>query len=53
MSPKSDGATVTTAPDIDAESVDNEAVTKNLVFVAAERLFALHGFQNSSARVPS
>ena len=49
MSSKSDGAAVTTAPDIEVEG-DNEAVTKNLVFVAAERLFALHGFQNVSVR---
>jgi AcrR family transcriptional regulator len=50
VSPKSDGATVTTAPEADVDGVDNEAVTKNLVFVAAERLFALHGFQNVSVR---
>jgi len=34
----------------DGETTDTEAVTKNLVFVAAERLFALHGFQNVSVR---
>ena len=50
MSPKIDGATAASAPETDAEGVDNEAVTKNLVFVAAERLFALHGFQNVSVR---
>jgi len=32
------------------EAAETEAVTKNLVFVAAERLFALHGFQNVSVR---
>jgi len=50
VSPKSDGAAVITAPETEVEGVDNEAVTKNLVFVAAERLFALHGFQNVSVR---
>jgi AcrR family transcriptional regulator len=34
----------------DAEAQETEAVTKNLVFTAAERLFALHGFQNVSVR---
>jgi AcrR family transcriptional regulator len=50
VSSKSDVVAVTQSPDTDIESVDNEAVTKNLVFVAAERLFALHGFQNVSVR---
>jgi AcrR family transcriptional regulator len=36
------------APDVAAPEV--EAATKNLVFNAAERLFALHGFQNVSVR---
>jgi len=34
----------------DAEAQETEAVTKNLVLTAAERLFALHGFQNVSVR---
>jgi AcrR family transcriptional regulator len=33
-----------------ADEAQTEAVTKNLVFTAAERLFALHGFQNVSVR---
>jgi AcrR family transcriptional regulator len=33
-----------------ADAGETEAATKNLVFVAAERLFALHGFQNVSVR---
>lgn len=42
-------------PTVDAagqepETGETEAATKNLVFVAAERLFALHGFQNVSVR---
>jgi AcrR family transcriptional regulator len=36
------------APDVAPPEV--EAATKNLVFNAAERLFALHGFQNVSVR---
>ena len=38
---------VTPAPDIDPE---REAATKAQVLAAAERLFALHGFQNVSVR---
>ena len=38
------------AQDVEVEAADTEAATKNLVFVAAERLFALHGFQNVSVR---
>ena len=34
----------------EVEAAETEAATKNLVFVAAERLFALHGFQNVSVR---
>jgi len=34
----------------DAEAPEAEAATKNMVFNAAERLFALHGFQNVSVR---
>ncbi len=33
-----------------AEAPEAEAATKNMVFVSAERLFALHGFQNVSVR---
>ena len=47
MSPNQDGLV---SPDSEADGADTEAVTKNLVFVAAERLFALHGFQNVSVR---
>lgn len=36
--------------DRDAEAPEAEAATKNQVFNAAERLFALHGFQNVSVR---
>lgn len=40
------------APDVDPEPVDpeKEAATKAQVLTAAERLFALHGFQNVSVR---
>jgi len=34
----------------DQPDVENEAATKAAVFCAAERLFALHGFQNVSVR---
>ncbi|HEX6859914.1 MAG TPA: TetR/AcrR family transcriptional regulator [Caulobacteraceae bacterium] len=34
----------------DADAPETEAATKNQVFNAAERLFALHGFQNVSVR---
>lgn len=34
----------------DTEAPEAEAATKNMVFNAAERLFALHGFQNVSVR---
>ena len=47
MSPNQDGVA---AHESEADGADTEAVTKNLVFVAAERLFALHGFQNVSVR---
>ena len=41
--------------DLDGEGVEvaevqDEAATKNLVFAAAERLFAVHGFQKVSVR---
>ena len=40
-----------TDPQIDtAESEEAQAATKAAVFNAAERLFALHGFQNVSVR---
>lgn len=45
MSPTTDAAA---SHEVDAS--ESEAATKNLVFVAAERLFALHGFQNVSVR---
>ena len=35
---------------IDTDTPETEAATKNQVFNAAERLFALHGFQNVSVR---
>ena len=35
---------------IDTDTPETEAATKNQVFIAAERLFALHGFQNVSVR---
>ena len=34
----------------DTDTPETEAATKNMVFNAAERLFALHGFQNVSVR---
>ena len=34
----------------ETEAPEAEAATKNQVFNAAERLFALHGFQNVSVR---
>ena len=40
-----------TGPVIDAPEADEaHAATKAAVFAAAERLFALHGFQNVSVR---
>ncbi|MGH1558167.1 hypothetical protein ACRAWD_10885 [Caulobacter segnis] len=45
MSPTTDAAA-----SHEVEAAETEAATKNLVFVAAERLFALHGFQNVGAR---
>jgi AcrR family transcriptional regulator len=36
--------------DIDAIDPEAQAATKNLVFAAAERLFAVHGFQKVSVR---
>ena len=40
-----------TSPEIgDLESDESQAATKAQVFAAAERLFALHGFQNVSVR---
>jgi AcrR family transcriptional regulator len=47
VSPTTD-ATPRRHPEV--EAAETEAATKNLVFVAAERLFALHGFQNVSVR---
>jgi AcrR family transcriptional regulator len=38
------------ALDQSPESSESEAATKNLVFAAAERLFAVHGFQKVSVR---
>jgi AcrR family transcriptional regulator len=38
------------ALDQSPESPETEAATKNLVFAAAERLFAVHGFQKVSVR---
>jgi AcrR family transcriptional regulator len=37
-------------PEIDEPDPDVQALTKNLVFSAAERLFAVHGFQKVSVR---
>ena len=42
--------TTDAAASVETEGAETEAATKNLVFVAAERLFALHGFQNVSVR---
>jgi len=38
------------AQDFDAVDLETQAATKNLVFAAAERLFAVRGFQNVSVR---
>ncbi len=38
------------ALDQSPETPETEAATKNLVFAAAERLFAVHGFQKVSVR---
>jgi AcrR family transcriptional regulator len=38
------------AQDLDAIDPETHAATRNLVFAAAERLFALHGFQKVSVR---
>jgi AcrR family transcriptional regulator len=38
------------AQDIEAIDPETQAATKNLVFAAAERLFAVHGFQKVSVR---
>ena len=37
-------------PGVESQTPEAEAATKQLVFNAAERLFALHGFQNVSVR---
>ncbi len=37
-------------PGVESQNSEAEAATKQLVFNAAERLFALHGFQNVSVR---
>ncbi|ALL13946.1 TetR/AcrR family transcriptional regulator [Caulobacter henricii] len=50
MSPTTDAAVSPLLTEGVAEAAETEAATKNLVFVAAERLFALHGFQNVSVR---
>ncbi|WP_419254837.1 TetR/AcrR family transcriptional regulator [Caulobacter sp. ErkDOM-YI] len=50
MSPTTDAAVSPLLNEGVAEAAETEAATKNLVFVAAERLFALHGFQNVSVR---
>src|SRR5439155_25748310 len=39
-----------TPQNFDSESEETHAATKTAVFGAAERLFALHGFQNVSVR---
>lgn len=50
MSPTTDAAASPSLNEGVVEAAETEAATKNLVFVAAERLFALHGFQNVSVR---
>ena len=50
MSPTTDAAVSPLLTEGVAEAAETEAATKNLVFIAAERLFALHGFQNVSVR---
>ncbi|OYW97958.1 MAG: TetR family transcriptional regulator, partial [Caulobacter vibrioides] len=50
MSPTTDAVASPSLHEGVAEAAETEAATKNLVFVAAERLFALHGFQNVSVR---
>jgi len=50
VSPTTDAAVSPLLTEGVAEAAETEAATKNLVFVAAERLFALHGFQNVSVR---
>jgi len=37
-------------PDADADAPEDLALTRNMVFAAAERLFAVHGFQKVSVR---
>jgi AcrR family transcriptional regulator len=49
VSPTTDAAASASLPE-GVDAGETEAATKNLVFVAAERLFALHGFQNVSVR---
>jgi len=41
---------ITDDPGPESQTPETEAATKQLVFNAAERLFALHGFQNVSVR---
>jgi len=41
---------ITDDPGAESQTPEAEAATKQLVFNAAERLFALHGFQNVSVR---
>ena len=44
------GADPSAQPDPDADAPEDLALTKNMVFAAAERLFAVHGFQKVSVR---
>jgi AcrR family transcriptional regulator len=44
------GAEAAVHPDPDADAPEDLALTKNMVFAAAERLFAVHGFQKVSVR---
>jgi len=44
------GAEPPAHPDRDADAPEDLALTKNMVFAAAERLFAVHGFQKVSVR---
>ena len=44
------GTSATAIHERDADDDETQAATKAAVFTAAERLFALHGFQNVSVR---
>jgi AcrR family transcriptional regulator len=50
VSPTTDAVASPVLNEVGVEAAETEAATKNLVFIAAERLFALHGFQNVSVR---